>query len=655
MNVADWICVLLMTAVMLWMAAGPSRRRLRPEDYFTGGHTSSLKRLVLFTFGSGTCTDSTSSMLSATWRSGLSGLWWQFIWLPVVPVFWVVAPLLRRLRSTTAADFFRLRFGATTGVLYAVYGMGISVVVIAGVLFTSARLLNILTDPFFNDIAASLQLRFPMVNVRSALSSPEFNAVPLISMRPLQGEALAGLCLALLVLLCGLPGGLYAQIRIDCIQGLLRIVLTALLLPLVLAKTGGFGSLHSQQYLKTGLLDFVAAPETRLDEFHEPFTPFYLLMLCIAALAGVIVQPHVVVLCGTGRRELDARAGLTGGHLLKRFMSICWAVFGIACVVWYLGPNSPLAAEGAPAQEFQLLENLKVAATAQPAELLPDQIYAVNRTNQQFADRLFGRAVRDLCSGLIPGLTGLFAAMVVAGAVSHAATHMIVGSGLFAEHIYRNGIAPEQTTEHYRSVGRFCGPLLVAAALILQMSFNNIGDVLRLFIKTPAIIGVSMWMGLVWTRWNSNSVWAATLGGAVVGIFCGYFPQEVQRTFPGLADQMFEVTSAGAVMLDAWKIALILAGSLGAGIFATLLTESQPPGQLEFFYRLIRTPVAPGNVHQHVREFVPSEDERELLPCLSIMGFQFPGATRGGVIGLVLSLVLIAAIVLGTKILSQLI
>lgn len=164
-----------------------------------------------------------------------------------------------------------------------------------------------------------------------------------------------------------------------------------------------------------------------------------------------------------------------------------------------------------------------------------------------------------------------------------------------------------------------------------------------------------MWMGLVWTRWNSNSVWAATLGGAVVGIFCGYFPQEVQRTFPGLADQMFEVTSAGAVMLDAWKIALILAGSLGAGIFATLLTESQPPGQLEFFYRLIRTPVAPGNVHQHVREFVPSEDERELLPCLSIMGFQFPGATRGGVIGLVLSLVLIAAMVLGTKILSQLI
>lgn len=164
-----------------------------------------------------------------------------------------------------------------------------------------------------------------------------------------------------------------------------------------------------------------------------------------------------------------------------------------------------------------------------------------------------------------------------------------------------------------------------------------------------------MWMGLVWTRWNRNSVWAATLGGAVVGLLCGYFPLEVQRTFPGLADRMFVVTGAGTVMLDAWKIALILAGSLGAGIFATLLTEPQPPGQLEFFYRLIRTPVAPGEVHQDVRDFVPSDDERDLLPCLSFLGFQFPGATRGGVIGFLLSLVLIVAMVVGTKLLTQLI
>lgn len=655
MNIADWICVVLMTVAMLWMAAGPAKRRLRPEDYFTGGHTTSLRRLILFTFGSGTCTDSTSSVLSATWRSGLSGLWWQFIWLPVIPVFWIVAPLLRRLRATTAADFFRLRFGATTGMLYAIYGMGISVVVIAGVLFTSARLLNILTDPFFDDIAASLQLRFPMINIRTALSSPEFGAAPLFSMRPLQGEAIAGLALALLVLICGLPGGLYAQIRIDCLQGLLRILLTTALLPLVLAKTGGFGSLQAQQHLKTGLLDFVAASEARLDEFHEPFTPFYLLMLCTAAVAGVIVQPHVVVLCGTGRRELDTRAGLTGGHLLKRFMSILWAIFGIACVVWYLGPNSPLSAEGAPAEDFQVLQDLVVSATAEPAELLPEQIYRVNRVSQQFADRLFGRAVRDLCTGVLPGLTGLFVAIVIASAVSHAATQMIIGSGLFAEHIYRNGIAPEQTTTHYRTVGRFCGPLLLAAALILQMSFNNIGDVLRLFIKTPAIIGVSMWMGLVWTRWNHNSVWAATLGGALIGLLCGYFPQEVQRTLPGLSDRMFVVTSAGTVMLDAWKIALILAGSLGAGVFVTLLTEPQPPGQLEFFYRLIRTPVASGEVQRHVRDFAPSEDDRDLLPCLSLMGFQFPGATRGGVIGFVLAIAVVVAMVLGTKMLSQLI
>jgi Na+/proline symporter len=279
----------------------------------------------------------------------------------------------------------------------------------------------------------------------------------------------------------------------------------------------------------------------------------------------------------------------------------------------------------------------------------------VNKVNQRFADRLFGLAVRDLCHDLLPGLTGLFAAMVIASTVSHAATHMIVGSGLFAAHVYRLAISPEQTPEHYRLVGRLCGPLLVLAALVLQMSFNSIGDALRLFIKTPAIIGVSMWMGLVWTRWNYSSVWAATFAGAFVGLVCGYFPEEVQRTFPDLADRMFVTTSAGTVMLDAWKIALILLASLGAGVFATLLTEPQPPGQLEFFYRLIRTPVGATELDSDVRSFVAAEDDRDLLPCLSIAGFQFPGATRGGVIGLVLSTLLIVAMVFGTKWLSQLI
>lgn len=655
MTVADWISILVMTAVMLWMSAGPVRRRLHPDDYFTGGQSTSLRRLVFFTFGAGTCTDSTSSVAASAWRTGLSGLWWQFIWLPVIPAFWLVAPLLRRLRSMTAADFFRLRFGGTAGMLYAIYGMGISVVVIAGVLFTSARLLNILTDPFFTELAGMLDLRFPAVNMRSAISGPEFGALPLVSMRPLQGEALAGICLAVLVTICGVCGGLYAQVRIDTIQGILRILLTLILLPLIFSKIGGIGSLHHQDYLKLGMLDFVASPESRLDDFHEPFTPFYLGMLCVAALAGVIVQPHVTVLCGTGRGELDARAGLTGGHLLKRFMAILWVVFGLACVVWYLGPQSPLSAPGAPADDFQLLQDLKIAASASPSELTPEQVFRVSKVSQQFADRLFGHAVRDLCSGVIPGLTGVFAAMVIAAAVSHAATHMIVGSGLFAAHIYRISFNPEQTPEHYRLIGRLCGPVLIVAALILQMSFNNVGDVLRLFIKTPAIIGVSMWMGLIWTRWNRSSVWAATVAGACMGLACGYFPDEVQRTFPGLADRMFVSTMAGPVMLDAWKIALILAASLSSGIFTTLLTEPQPPGQLEFFYRLIRTPVAADEQHADVRSFVAVEDDRELLPCLSFWGFQFPGATRGGVVGLVCSSLVIVALVFGAKWLSRII
>jgi len=57
-------------------------------------------------FGSGTATDSTSTVMSAVWRAGIAGVWWQLVWVLVTPIFWVLAPILRRLRAVTTADFF---------------------------------------------------------------------------------------------------------------------------------------------------------------------------------------------------------------------------------------------------------------------------------------------------------------------------------------------------------------------------------------------------------------------------------------------------------------------------------------------------------------------------------------------------------------------
>lgn len=156
--------------------------------------------------------------------------------------------------------------------------------------------------------------------------------------------------------------------------------------------------------------------------------------------------------------------------------------------------------------------------------------------------------------------------------------------------------------------------------------------------------------GLIWPRWTSVSVWSATITGATMGILCGYLPQEVERLIPSLAEQIFVETPNGRVVLDSWKILLILSSTVLAGVTATLVTEVAQDDQLEFFYRVMRTKVRRGGIAADITTFEIRDDD-ELVPCISMFGFQFPGATREGTLGLILACVSVVVLIFGTRLL----
>jgi Na+/proline symporter len=647
MKTADWIVTGSFLAVMLIIAVVAAFRVESTDDYFTAGRRVKRWLLILFAFGSGTSSDSQSSVMAGTWRSGLSGLWWQFLWLPITPFYWIVAPLLRRMRAVTTADFFEMRFGSATSALYSMYGMVISVVLMAGILFSSARLLDTLTDPLFTDLAVRMNLQIPVVDLRVAFSPPAPDRPPVILWKFLAGENLAACGLgAIMIIIAGL-GGLSATILIDGIQGIVRIGLTLLFLPLLCRQIGGLGSVRPMERIKPGMLDFVASSGATVHVDHEPFTPFYLTTLAIAALAGVIVQPHIFAICGAARTELDSRIGFTFGNLLKRFFAIIWAFMALICICWYLGPNSPLDASQSTPEQKTLAADLRLVASGDAPEVAPDRLSELKKLDINFADRLFGRICRDLLQGLPPGAFGIAVSLVLLVVISHCGTQMIVGSGLFATSLYRQHIAPGRPPGHYLAVGRLCGPLLVFIALVLQTTFTDLTDVLKLVIKTPAVIGVSMWMGLVWTRWNSVAVWTTTLASAGIGILCGYYPEEIERTLPGLSHLMFIRNGDALFMLDAWKIICILVGGLFCGGIAALLTDPQAEDQLEQFYKMLRTPVQPDEF-QYSDQYIPP-DNGPLAPAVSFLGFQIPGPTRGGTIGFIFAWLVVAALIVGTK------
>lgn len=657
MHVADWIVLAGYFLAILLIGLWSATRVKDAADYFMGGRRFGKIFMMFFAFGSGTSSDQAITVVAGTWRTGLAGIWWQFLWLPATPFYWIIAPILRRIRALTTADFFGARFSPATAVLYSLYGIIISVVFIAGGLFSSGKMINALTGGSLEVMAQQWDLKVPSISITDmkpavgpGAENEEVKSKWTISVddRQVHGYEYAILAMTVLFVSYGMAGGLGAAIITDFIQGVLTIAFSILLLPFVFWQIGGFGALNEHAHLKPGMFDFVAATSVAEKLGREPITLFYVCMLSITALAGIIVQPHIMGVCGAGKTEYEGRFGFTVGNFLKRFCTVAWTFTGLACIAWYLGSNSPLLTSGDPAEQA-IYESLKSKASEDFSGLPADQQAAISKVDDQFADELFGRAAYDILPTIMPGLVGLLLASLLAAVMSTCDAQMVVSSGLFTENIYKKHIARGRSERHYVWVGRIAGLSIVAGALVLQATFTDVIHAMKVIIMTPAAIGISMWFGIFWRRWNTSAVWAATIAAAIAWFVVSYHPDLIRDNVP-LTEGMFRATSDGFAMYSMWQSVWYLAAGVIAGVATALLTPPQPTEQLDEFYTLLRTPVMEGESVEDPCTVPDNNPHRE--PVVEFAGFQFPKPTRLGVGGFLIAWLLVFALVALTKLLS---
>ncbi len=657
MHTADWVVLAVYFVVILVVGLWSARKVTDAADFFMGGRRFGKIFMMFFAFGSGTSSDQAITVVAGTWRMGLAGIWWQFLWLPATPFYWLIAPILRRIRALTTADFFGCRFSPATAVLYSFYGVVISIVMIAGALFSSGKMINALTGNAVDRMAEQQNIQVPTISFVSVappkedMQGAEGKSKLTVSMgwRRLEGYEYAILAMTLLFVTYGMAGGLGAAIITDFIQGVLTIAFSILLLPFIFHQIGGFGALQESSHLKPGMFNFVADVQFAEKFNREPITILYVCILSLTALAGIIVQPHIMGVCGAGKTEYEGRFGFTVGNFLKRFCTVAWTFTGLACVAWYLGTSSPLLESGDPADKA-LYESLTVKAHGDFESLTPEEQARVSDVEDKFADELFGRAAYDVLPTIAPGLVGLLLASLLAAVMSTCDAQMVVSSGLFTENVYKRVIAPGRSERHYVWVGRFAGLGIVAAALVLQATFTDVIHAMKVIIKTPAAIGISMWFGIFWRRWNTTAVWTATGAAAVAWFIVGYYPNEILNQFPQLSG-MFRESGAGFVMLDMWQSVCYLGAGVVVGVATALLTRPQSPEQLDRFFTLLRTPVIKGE--KVLEPCTVPEDNRQRDPVIEIGNFQFNRPTKLGVGGFVIAWVLVFAIVGVTKLLSQ--
>ncbi len=244
--------------------------------------------MIFFGFGAGTHSDQAVSVASKSYTNGVSGIWYQWLWLFCTPFYWLIAPMMRRFRALTTADIFELRYNRSVCVLFAAIGLWQYSVNIGVMLKGSAHVIEASTG----------------------------------------GTVDANLAIAIMTVLFvgyGMAGGLHAAILTDFIQGVLTVVFSFLMLPFLLQAIGGLAGMREQ--VPAEMLSMVAPAEIGL---------FYIAIITFNGMVGIVTQPHTLANCAAGRTELDGQVGWMCGNFLKRICTIAWTLTGVAAYAYFL-------------------------------------------------------------------------------------------------------------------------------------------------------------------------------------------------------------------------------------------------------------------------------------------------------------------------------
>ncbi|TVS20940.1 MAG: hypothetical protein EA424_01435 [Planctomycetaceae bacterium] len=213
------------------------------------------------------------------------------------PFYWLIAPLVRRMRCLTLADYFEERFGRGAAALYILVASVGMVICLASVL-----------------LATTSTVQGMMGRATTPDADAWFLGILIVS--------------TLTFTIYCYWGGIVAAIRTDFIQGLMMIVLSFMAVPAALSmpSVGGL----------SGMRETLAAAsqgsENNLLSIFDPtrFDLAVVLLLCIQAPLSAMALPHLITVCGAGKTEWEGRMGFAGGNMLKRICTIGWAILGLA-------------------------------------------------------------------------------------------------------------------------------------------------------------------------------------------------------------------------------------------------------------------------------------------------------------------------------------
>ncbi|HUU18679.1 MAG TPA: sodium:solute symporter family protein [Sedimentisphaerales bacterium] len=297
LHYAIWIVLILYFAGMLLMGWWSKSGIHNQEGYLLGNRRFGWPMMVMHAFGAGTHPGNVAGVMSQGVVSGASGIWVSWMWLFGTPFYWIIAPIIRRMRCLTMADFFRERFGRSASVLYIIVAAVGMIVFLAGVMLATTRTVQGVMGKALTE--ESEIWFFGILFVTTAV-----------------------------FIIYSYWGGIIAAIRTDMIQGLMIIALSFIAIPVALGRVDGMAGVRATLGAQGGNYMSLFDP--------KEFSLLTVLLLSINAPLTALAFPHLMSVCAAGRTEWEGRIGFTYGNILKRVCTIGWCVLGLCWLAYLL-------------------------------------------------------------------------------------------------------------------------------------------------------------------------------------------------------------------------------------------------------------------------------------------------------------------------------
>lgn len=317
-----WFVLVFYFAAMLLIGWWCRHSASSQEGYLLGNRRFGVWMMIMHAFGAGTNPGDVAGVVTRTVSTGVSGIWVSWMWLFGTPFYWLIAPVIRRLRCMTMADFFQERFGKASSVLYITVASVGMTVCLASVLLATTRTVQ------------------GMMGKATGIEGDSwFFGILIVT--------------SITFMLYGYWGGIVAAIRTDMIQGIMIILLSCLAIPaaLKLQEVGGMSGLLLTLKKASG------ESGTGYLKLFDPkaFNLSTVILLCINAPLTALALPHLVSVCAAGKTEWEGRMGIVCGNMLKRICTIGWSILALAWLAYLINSGAVINAETAFGDSIRVL------------------------------------------------------------------------------------------------------------------------------------------------------------------------------------------------------------------------------------------------------------------------------------------------------------